>query len=77
MTEIKPCPFCGGRAEIQNVNPSKKGAPHYAVVCTKCRARTRDFCGANRKIKDIGRFEFFENEKKNYAIERWNARSSR
>lgn len=76
MNEIKSCPFCGGKAEIRNVNPNKKTAPHYAVVCTECGARTPGFCGANRNIKNKGLFECIENERKNYALERWNKRTA-
>lgn len=28
--ELKPCPFCGGEAQVLNV------VHHYMVCCTKC-----------------------------------------
>ena len=35
MTQLKPCPFCGGKAEmlINEYNDSKK---EYLVACTEC-----------------------------------------
>ena len=36
MTELKPCPFCGGKAEFAYL----KGSGMQAVRCQKCRART-------------------------------------
>lgn len=42
--ELKPCPFCGGRAEIKT---DSNGVDYYglfsqlhSVVCTKCGATT-------------------------------------
>lgn len=32
MTELKPCPFCGGKAKIQD-----KHYPHY-IYCEECGA---------------------------------------
>ena len=33
MTDLKKCPFCGGKAELE-----KMGWPHH-VYCTNCGAR--------------------------------------
>lgn len=33
MTELKPCPFCGGKAELDSV-----GCTLWCVVCSKCEA---------------------------------------
>ena len=33
MTELKPCPFCGGKAKIM-----KMGYPHW-IYCLDCGAR--------------------------------------
>lgn len=33
--ELKPCPFCGGEAIIEDV------VYNYAVMCTRCRCETR------------------------------------
>jgi Lar family restriction alleviation protein len=34
MQDLKPCPFCGGKAEIRMVD-----APEYTAQCTKCHAQ--------------------------------------
>lgn len=55
MGELKPCPFCGGEAKIQQTNPSLSDFPvsdgcggfervpsfsyDWSVVCKKCRMR--------------------------------------
>lgn len=41
MEELKPCPFCGGEAEIVDIDPT----PHYVaethwVACKECKAST-------------------------------------
>lgn len=37
--KLKPCPFCGGKAEIYE-DTIIKSLPAYSVYCTKCYART-------------------------------------
>ena len=32
MAELKPCPFCGGRAKFAYI------MPYNGVTCTKCKA---------------------------------------
>lgn len=46
MTEIKPCPFCGGKAEL--ITTAYGLAEKYSVQCKKknCRGRTRKPVGA-------------------------------
>lgn len=59
--ELKPCPFCGGEAEI--VGHYIKGVPNnyqYFVRCKRCKARPTLY-GFNFK-------------KKEKAIEAWNRR---
>lgn len=34
MSELKPCPFCGGKAKVENM-----GYPHH-VYCMSCGAKT-------------------------------------
>lgn len=36
MNELKPCPFCGGKAEI-GANEYYDGANTFFVYCTKCK----------------------------------------
>lgn len=37
-TELKPCPFCGGKAYIDKVTDDY---PNYVVRCCDCRCSTR------------------------------------
>ena len=75
MAELKPCPFCGGKAETHN-------QPLYTemgvcVRCTKCNARSRF-------ILYECKFQFYHGEENvyitkeratNQAIEVWNRRA--
>ena len=38
--ELKPCPFCGGKAEFFE----DEFFCRYSVVCTECGARTYTYC---------------------------------
>ena len=38
-TNLKPCPYCGGKAKLTDL----KQAPESWVECTECGARTRFF----------------------------------
>ena len=46
--QLKPCPFCGGKAHIRNVTEND-GRVYYETVCVLC-----EDCGAQsiRKISD-------------------------
>ena len=37
--ELKPCPFCGGRADIHKCHHSKK----YYVYCVVCSVETKHY----------------------------------
>lgn len=37
--ELKPCPFCGGKAKKQTVETTILNDTYYGVRCTKC------YCG--------------------------------
>lgn len=41
MNGLKPCPFCGGHAEIKVYNPKYYGTVGVSVVCKNCGARGR------------------------------------
>ena len=38
--ELKPCPFCGGKANKGHWNGNKRYDSYYIVMCTHCFART-------------------------------------
>ena len=35
MSELKPCPFCGGKAEML-INEYEDSRKEYLVACTEC-----------------------------------------
>lgn len=48
--ELKPCPFCGGKAEIRTayIEKETKNVPLYSyVMCMKCFSKTMDFSYKN------------------------------
>ncbi len=59
MTELKSCPFCGGKAVIQEHEffyPDK--LYEYGVTCAECKSQT---------------WQFFKDKEE--AIEAWNRRA--
>ena len=46
MAELKPCPFCGGRAFIDRFMQPKE---EYRIMCTNCSARFGRYAGLNKK----------------------------
>ncbi len=44
MSELKPCPFCGGEAKLKQltIGHNNEGhiLNHYTVLCEKCRIQT-------------------------------------
>ena len=64
--ELKPCPFCGGRAHVWKCEPYIHRYPnfHYCVVCNDCDL----LFGFDEDYGGI-----FETEKE--ALEAWNKRT--
>ena len=63
MTELKPCPFCGGEAELK-INSFHGSYKTVYVICKSCKTRTNNY-GASIDYCAIDR-----------AIELWNRRAS-
>ena len=75
MDKLKPCPFCGGDADIKNISKSAK--PHWCVICCSCGSRGREVShGSSARVKDKKRLAYFEEEARQWAIGAWNRRSS-
>ena len=59
MTELKPCPFCGGKAEIRTGGNDGFHAPKLVFAqCTKCGAKTANVpisadYAANKEAADV------------------------
>lgn len=49
MTELKPCPFCGGEAYLGFV--CDEDGPIYFVHCRKCDAQVQDYIKRNAAKK--------------------------
>lgn len=43
MQELKPCPFCGGEAELSKYYPGFSRKSYVMVRCRSCRANTGDW----------------------------------
>ena len=69
MEELKPCPFCGGKAVIKAVNKS------YGFTiwcqCKECSAKTEGYCpDINNEDNSLESIE----KCKNKAAKAWNRR---
>lgn len=69
MSELKPCPFCGGEAQINDAKNSRQaeGYSLKEVTCLNCGAKVWG------KGIDYFRFEKTHEDVKS-AIEAWNRR---
>lgn len=49
MSKLKPCPFCGGKAELTtDVTAERYSKPRAMIYCTNCKIETRWFDDKNR-----------------------------
>lgn len=63
MAELKPCPFCGGEAELEHPHSFGVSFEYSGVRCIKCRARIEPI---------LKSFSYSSDE---LAIEAWNRRT--
>lgn len=75
--ELKPCPFCGGEAEIKQVNlglnDENAFIDSWLVECSQCKARTQWYGGEFTRDTD-GSVRFLKNGR-NEAVNDWNRRT--
>ena len=54
MTELKPCPFCGGKSTIRQVTPVRDGLTltynGYFVICEECLTSGDNYSTKERAI---------------------------
>lgn len=76
MTELKPCPFCGGKAEIREFANGHNGngefVAKYEVGCKKCNIK---FLFESRFVLKNGQPEFIQNGY-DKCVEAWNRRAN-
>lgn len=64
MSELKPCPFCGGEAEVKK-STFGNSQGYARIVCKSCLASTKNF---NMSLDYCAVYE---------AIKAWNRRAER
>jgi Lar family restriction alleviation protein len=59
--ELKPCPFCGGKAVCIDRTIPDKTKPRFSILCESCRAATcwidteeNAIAAWNRRVKEGG-----------------------
>ena len=67
MTELKPCPFCGGEAEFYPAACIEQGWYIATVQCVSCAAQVCSKPGLDRA----------EQEANESAVKSWNTRAER
>lgn len=80
MDELKPCPFCGGKAAMEQTSygtdPQSSARLSFRINCTKCGATAP---GANGYVSVIltcsGYLNALHDDREN-AIKKWNRRAS-
>lgn len=73
MTELKPCPFCGGEAKVKKApwDRSEEGSSVCEVYCTECHA---SIYGETFNFYQV-KYDRNNPQDKISAIEKWNRRT--
>jgi len=76
MEKLKPCPFCGGEAQIECTSTANADclSKIFVIRCTKCELRAPKPFRIYARIENDGTFEF-DGTQKIAAVEFWNRRA--
>lgn len=76
MDELKPCPFCGGEAQIECTSAVNADclSKIFVIRCQKCGLRSPEPFRIFARIENNGECEF-DDTQKIAAIEFWNRRA--
>lgn len=77
-TELKPCPFCGGKAvfEIVNTKSSNYGVGFiFDVKCKDCEMKLTSRYSVDFSLNEDGEINFL-NDRRSEAIKMWNRRAN-
>ena len=76
MTELKPCPFCGGKAEFHISSYDGNNSTRkwwFDVRCKKCFSRLPNVYRIDVLFSTSGDIKILTDER-NKAVEKWNRR---
>ena len=74
MEELKPCPFCGGEAEICSAFENKFLGKYWYVRCKTCYSRGSDIYESGKELEPNQEYEAIKGAW-DKAIKAWNRRA--
>ena len=74
MKELKPCPFCGGEAEICSAFENKFLGKYWYVRCKICHSRSSDVYESLTELEPNQEYEAIK-KAWSKAIKIWNGRT--
>lgn len=79
MYELKPCPFCGGKAKFEQLScgcsSSDSMLLRFKITCRKCNATAPNSVGTvNVNLSMDGSLNVWQDDR-NYLAAEWNKRS--